>query len=307
MINFPYFLIFFFLGQTSIGQNLQLNLKPGETYYYSNKAKGTMEFEMDAEKFSSDMLICGDMSFEVLEVTQEGFKLNTKYLSLFVETNTPEGLLKIDSADEDDYSVFAQVMKQFIGKGFPIKLDRKGFVTEVEMESALNGLLDAVPMVPRFQRVKIIDRLKEYFGQESFKSSIEMFTAIFPNTNVEENDTWTNQIILEGTMGGIVNNTFTLKKYNKRYAWIDVESIVHSNAENTSVLYEDDPFELAIEGTIKSRIKINSKTGWVISSTIEQNLFGNGKVIDAENEDSENTMAMKFINKMVVEGKLNTQ
>jgi hypothetical protein len=166
----------------------------------------------------------------------------------------------------------------------------------------INGFLDSVTMIPKFQRVQMVERLKEKFGNNALKGSIEMITAIFPNKSVKLNDKWANQIKLDGEMKVVLNNTFTLKKYNKRHALIEVESVTVNEGENASMDYNETPINNYLTGNMKSLIKIDSKTGWIISSIIEQKFYGNIPITDPENEELTKNMRIRFTNKILVKG-----
>jgi hypothetical protein len=302
MFNILNLISFFLITQSAISQNLKLNLEVGETYQYSSEANGQMSSEFDGDVINSNVRISGKMSFKVLNENLESLELDTKFLSIFMETKMPEETIKFDSNAEDNPHLLSQILHQFIGKSFRIELYRNGFAKEVHSEDMINGFLDSVTMIPKFQRVQMVERLKEKFGNNALKGSIEMITAIFPNKSVKLNDKWANQIKLDGEMKVVLNNTFTLKKYNKRHALIEVESVTVNEGENASMDYNETPINNYLTGNMKSIIKIDSKTGWIISSIIEQKFYGNIPITDPENEELTKNMRIRFTNKILVKG-----
>ena len=288
--------------QFCYSQNLKLNLKKGHTYYQTTNTTSNIHQEINGEKIDMEMSIVGKMKFRVLERNKAYYEMEVAFKSLSMNLKSAFANVSMDSEDKSDTNIFSQLLRQMIDHNFYIKMNRNGSVKEVKINHVFDRLLDSFPEVPKAQKIQIIAQIKQAYGEKAFKGNIEMITAIFPNKNVKINDKWTNEIRLESGMGGTMANSFILKEMNKNYAIIDLNSKTITDDANAYISINGALTKYNLSGTMKSTIKVDSGSGWIISSDILQDIVGTVEIKEKEDSKEVLIIPMQFKSTMLVTG-----
>lgn len=284
----------------TFSQNLNLNLKEGKTYYQNSTSKGTIVQKINGENIDMDMSIGGKMSFYVKKVHSDSYEMDVQFKSLFIEMKSPMSEISFSSDKKDNPSVFTRILSEFVNSSFQLMLNKNGTVEDIDMNNLFNGLLNSFPEIPRFQRIKFIDKLKESFGEEAFRGNLEMVTAIYPNKKVNINDSWSNVIKLESGMAGVINNTFTLKDVREKFAIIDGASATATADKDAYVELNGSPTRYDLKGSMKSSFKVDIHSGWILNAIINQQIDGSVDVMVNQVSKEVKTTPLSFKNKMII-------
>jgi hypothetical protein len=277
-----YFLALIFLA-ANIAQaqyRLALNLEKGSTYFQRTSATVTINEDVNGQKININTTVSGAMSFKVIDKTGSDYELETAYTELAMTMKTPNGEVSFSSAKPaDDKDVFSILLRNMLNHPFRITMQSNGKIKEVKgIDSMWNNLMVGLPEMDEAKKTQILNQLKQSYGENSVRGNIEQLTAIFPDGKVKINDVWENKIELKTTMVALVTNHFKLVSYDKQFAEIDDSADTKTTDAETQV--NGLPAVYNLTGPTNSKIKIDTKTGWIAEATIKQNLKGTINIKD---------------------------
>lgn len=285
--------------------DLSLNLKNGHRYVQEMTATSTIRQQIQGQDLDFGLEISGTIAFSVKETHPDGYLMDVQYDRLFMSMKIPmAGELRFDSEDTDPENVFSNVVKNMVGKPFVIKMSKSGKVLEVKN---IEGLFDAAfkdfPEISDQQRDQILSQLNQAYGADAFKGSLEMLTSIFPEKPVAVGDKWDIQTKLRSGIDAAVNTEFTLEQHTKDYNLITGKAVFKTEPNGPSVKSGSQNLNMELEGTMVSSIKVDPRSGWVISADISQNYQGNAKFESSDQMPEGLLIPMNFTTKMEVKGK----
>jgi uncharacterized protein DUF6263 len=268
---------------TNIAQaqyHLGLNLVNGSSYFQRVAATLTIDEDINGQKLDINSTISAVMSFKVLGKSGSDYDLLCAYTEMGMTMKTPDGDVSFSSvkpADEKD--VFSKILKNMINHQFHVTMQENGMIKEVKgIDSLWSNLMNDFPDLDETKKIQIVDQLKQSYGENSVRGNMEQLTAIFPDKKVNINDQWQNTVQLKTTMTGQQVNHFRLTAYNAQFAEIENHGDIKTNDTETQVNGMAAVYHLS--GPTDSKIKIDTKTGWIIEAEIHQDLKGNVEIKD---------------------------
>ena len=117
-----------------------------------------------------------------------------------------------------------------------------------------------------------INEMKNSFGEESFKSNIEMAAPAFPEKNVKVGEQWTVNTKVNSGFTLNVNSNYTLKEVTKDSYILEVVSTISTGDEFNEMNGMFVKYDL--DGTMNSVITVDKKTGWTTTAKVAQKLGG---------------------------------
>jgi hypothetical protein len=284
------FTLIFLSSGISFSQNIQLNLTVGDTYSQISHTSSITSQDIHGLASESKTSFGGEMSYKVMDKNETSYNIEVKFMSIFLTMNSESEELSASSDNTDTDNIFGRMLKEMTNSSFRITMTKSGRVTKVEMGSFYDHILDSFDDLPELVKHRMIYQLKQSFGEKALKGSIEMITAIFPEEPVGVSKKWTNEIRLEALMGSDMKNTYQLTEFNEDYAIIELNSQTKTDENNSFIKINGELTRLTMNGTMKSTIKIDSKTGWIINSNMIQDFTGLQET--KRNEDS--TLVLKI-------------
>ncbi|MEZ4804074.1 MAG: DUF6263 family protein [Bacteroidia bacterium] len=275
------FLVIFTLQAQKL--DLKLNLKQGETYYQKMNTNMNIDQTINGMANNITMSIRGVTEFKVTNKTDSFYFMDVVYASLAMDMKMPMATMSFDSEKKDSTDIFSKILRNLIGKSMQIKMDYKGKVFYVKnADSIFNGMFENIPNLPESQRKQLEDQMKQSYGEEAFRNSIEMSVSLFPEKPVALKETWEKNSDIKTTMELNLKSKYKLEESNKNFYRITGSTEMSSNKDKY-VSVSGFSMKYDMNGTMTSDVKIDTNTGWVIESNISQNLDGN---VDIEASDS---------------------
>lgn len=258
---------------------LSLNLEEGKEYVQNTVSNVDLHQTIMGQEMEIDMAISGKMTYLVNAVNGDIFDITASYNSMRMDMSSNMFDMSFDSESDDENNPFNQVMSGMTGKAFDVSLTNKGKVEKVEnIDKLFASMLENLQDVPEAQRGQLTSQLENTFGKEAFKANLESGTAIFPEQPVKVGDTWTIDGLVKSTFDFNVSTDYTLVENNKDYYLIN--GVAKLSTPENSEYKENNGMMMRYDfkGDQSSVIKLDKKSGWVIESTIKQNLSGKAHI-----------------------------
>lgn len=283
---------------------LKLNLEKGKTYTQTTNAEMSIKQTINGMPVDMSTTINGSITHEVKDIQNSVYNIILKYNDLKMGMKTPFGSMEMDSKDKNPNNIMAQFLSNFIGQPIYLKLNNIGKIEEISGVDSIYSKIFSVfkNKIPEVEITKIVNQLKQNFGEESLKYNLELYYSIYPKNKVKKNDTWTSKVVLNSSMKMIVNSTYTLTEISRDYVVIKGKSDMVSDKNETfnlnrmQIIYD-------MKGTMDSEYKLDLKTGWIIDGTIKQNLKGEALTKSIENTNSKMKIGMEMNNNIKIAGK----
>ncbi len=279
--------------------DLKLNLETGKVYKQNFVSVNNMAQEMSGMNFSIDMKVSNHISYKVLGVENDEYRLEIKYDSTIMDFKSPFFSITAASGKPDAKDYLSLFLQKYSEKAFIIRMTKYGQITQIEnfdeqIKSIFDELSSVDPGTGPMSQMK--SQLEQSYGKEAFKNNIVTQMSFFPAKKVGIGEKWIDNIVMntgvpvnnvtEYELTGFDSNTATLKGIST-YALTDGNGIKEVNGQKMN---------MEISGKGFYDIKIDRKSGWIIESKLKNEITG--KVSMKQGETGEE---VNFLTKTVGE------
>lgn len=275
--------------------NLALQLEVGKTYPMRSVSTILINQELMGQKIETTMVVTGAMDFRVTAVNGQSYSLDTRYTLLIMEVKSPMGDMSFssESGASDAMSVILAKMKE---QSFQVEMNTVGRVLTVNgldelFAASVKGLADFSDE----QKAQVVGQVKQAYGDQALKGSIETITAIYPEAAVAEGDSWQSVVQLESGMAATQTSTYTFKGQEGGFYLVTGQGTIETADKDAYIQSNGMDMKYDLKGTMTSELKIDQASGWVSEAKIEQAISGKAtvKANGAISEDLELPMELK--------------
>jgi len=281
--------------------DLSLRLEKGKEYKQITNSKATIIQEVNGQKTNVVMTIAGTMTFFIKDVSESGYYMDTKFETLSMSMQMPQGSMNFSSEKNDPNDIFSTILGEMKNKTFEVEMSKTGKITEVKNVEALWGTaINQFEQLPEMQKEQIKAQITKAYGSEALKGNIEMVTAIYPDRPVNKGDKWTIKTKLESGMSANMTTNYEFTDLTSEYALIKGNSNIETADKDAYIESNGMPMKYDLTGSMTSEIKVDKNSGWIIEAKINQEI--NGDAYIKENPQIPNGMKipMTMINEMVI-------
>ena len=255
---------------------LRLNLAEGQSYQQRMQLSQVINQEMNGVKMTMNQDLIMDYDYAVTEVDASGVATVTcTYTRVASKTTAPGGEMSFDSATvESPVAPQFRPLAAMIGKTFTTRIDPMGMVQSM---AGMSEILDAIVSemtVEGPEREKMLANMKRQFGEDAMKDFIEQSMAIYPANPVAVGESWPKAIEITQMVPLTLDNTWVLKEVTGDTATLEVTSLIGPVPGKETMDVMGAELNVHLEGAQSGTTIIDRETGWVVSSTVNQNLDG---------------------------------
>jgi hypothetical protein len=255
---------------------LRLNLEAGQRYQQRMTMSQNIDQVMNGITITMNQDMTLDYDYSVTDIDAQGVAtVESTYDRVASKVRTQGMSVSYDSATaEGPISPEFRPLAAMVGKTFTMRISPLGSVVSIE---GLSEILDAViaeMTIDGPAREQVLENMKRQFGEEAMKELIEQAMAIYPPEPVAVGDSWVKTIEIRQMVPLKLDNTWVLKEVSENTATLEVTSLIGSAGEDTTVNMMGAEVNVRLEGAQSGTSIIDRKTGWVESSTVNQNVDG---------------------------------
>ncbi len=299
-ISFLLIFIMFSVAASAEKVDLAFKLEKGQQYSMTTTSKGTIIQEMHGMEINMEVIIGGTMSFFVKYIKDADYIMDAQFDELNISMIFPQGEMSFSSEKDDPEDFFSKTLTALTQTPFEVTMDRKGQVINTQnIEELLETAVEANEEISDAQKEQIKSQIKSAYGEEGLKGSIEMATAIYPETPINKGDSWIIETNLESGFSALIKTEYKFVELTPTYALIKGTAAISTDQE-VAVMSSGIPMNYDLTGTMTSDIKVDPKTGWVIDATIRQEIEGNAIIKKNEQIPEDTQIPMKIINETII-------
>ena len=253
---------------------LKFNLAPGTNW--KAKQSSIMDINQQVMGMSNDMKMTVEAitAYSVDKVVDGNFYLTFTYDAMLMKIESPMMNLSYDSSQPvDAQNPFSNSLGSMIGEKFEVVMDSKGKVMSVNgFDRIMDKMMKSVGG-DNGAKDQVIASVKQQFGDDAIKGSIEMSTALFPASEVAIGDTWIVESVVPVNVELKSKSTLTLKDVKDGKWYLEGTSVLNSN-KDAAIQANGMTQHMDLKGTSAFKTEVNSTTGWVVESVVNQNIEG---------------------------------
>jgi len=290
-----------FTSCKSQSTDLSLRLEKGKEYKQITESKATIIQEVNGQKINLVMTIAGTMTFLVKDINANGYSMDTKFETLSMSMQMPQGTMNFSSEKNDPNDIFSSILGAMEDKTFELTMSKTGKITEVKNVEALwETAINQFEQLPEMQKEQIKTQIMKAYGAEALKGNIEMVTAIYPDKPVTKGDKWTINTKLESGMSAKMTTDYEFTDLTSDYSLIKGNSTIDTADKDAYIESNGMPMKYDLTGSMTSEIKVDKNTGWIIEAKINQEIKGDAYIKENPQVPNGMKIPMTMINKMVI-------
>lgn len=259
---------------------LALNLKKGDKFDITNSTVQNIEQTIMGQNQKSEVESGMTYKYEVTDVDKNGtasIKVTYKWIKIRQKAGFTTSEYDSKTAGKDDpVPPFATVYAALVGKSFTMKMDKKGEVTDVKgMDKVIDGIMEQEKLIGKPEEAKVRESLEKEIGSDAIKETLGSAHSFFPKKAIKVGDKWSDEQNISAGFPLKIKTDYTFKEEKDGLVIITSESKISlgdgdKTMDNGMAKITYDEFS----GTQKGVTKVDKKTGWVMESTVDQDLDG---------------------------------
>ncbi len=237
-------LILFFSMQLNAQKKIELeyNLKQGQLYDYQIEVDQDISFKANEQTMTLDQLMKFGTTAEVVHTSNDSISIQTTIEHI----ESRQGIFGMELIYISDDTTthtgmaaqMAMAMNQLIKASYTTSIDNKGNVIHMDFSQLVAN--------------------NDVAGNLNTGNNF----GLYPKRKVAVGDSWEQDLVpLEGS-DMKTHATYTLKSFTGKKAVLGFEGVLRANDINGE--------DMKLEGTQSGELIVDRKTGWLISSIIEQ-------------------------------------
>lgn len=256
--------------------DLKLNLAEGKTYKLMTTTDQDIQQKPMGQTQNMEQTIGLGLTHTVEGLTEDGnavVKVTYEKVRYVNDGNPVLGRTEYDSDNPPaEVPLMAQGFAGLVGQSFNMTITPEGKVTDISgVEDMISKMADGMD-VSEAEKAQMKEQLKMQFGDQALKESMENTMAIYPENPVGVGDTWEKEVSITSGFPMTVKNRYTVKSVSDSRVILDVESDVTTNDAAMDVGGMNIDYDLG--GSQSGVIEIDRNTGWVVKSTMTQDING---------------------------------
>ena len=234
-----------FTLQAQKSVNLKYNVKAGDVYDYTITSDQDIVFEANSQTMAMDNSYAFYMTQAISEVTSDSIRIEGK-ISRTVTTASIFGMTV--TYDSDDPVSAQNPMSAKMGEEF-MKILNKPFSMSMDHQGNM-GNMDLSQLSDNEELAKNLNSGSQF--------------AVYPEGKISVGDSWEKEIIPVEGSDMKFEAKYTLLKVSGKSATIGIDGVVTANNVGGE--------EMRLDGTMKGEMIVDVDTGWLIESTLNQEL-----------------------------------
>jgi hypothetical protein len=256
-------------------RKLELNLSKGVTY--SQRMINTVSTveTLNGQQVKMNISTAARIKYKVIDFQNSIYDMDVRYDSLSLKMSSPVVNVEFNTDKLDEKAINSNILGALINKPFIVRMTKTGKIIEVKnFDYLFSTLFDQFTQFDEAQRTQIIGQMKQTYGEKQIKTNLEKCLTIFPDLPVSTGSKWTISSQLDSGTATKMETAYQLKKMNNSTAVIHGVSKISSVDKNSYIESNQIPMKYDLTGTMASKIKLHSKTGWIMDASINQTITG---------------------------------
>lgn len=271
------FLLLCFL--TSFAEkSIQLKLEKGKTYAQVSNINSKISQLVQGMSMEIEMGIVAITNFKVLDVKDSLMFTEVTLSNMKTTIKSPMGTMEFSSDSQNASDPTSMLLQELAKNPFKVTLTQSGKVTEVNSTAAIEKAISGVATLSDDQKATMKKQLTDQFGNEVMKQNLENGFAYYPPKKVK-GEKWNSTLKVKSVIDMEIQNQNEVIDVTSQSVTVKYVGEMASPENSEPTLLNGMNAKYAISGTMDGTVTLDVKTGWIINSTVNQNLKGNIEIL----------------------------
>jgi hypothetical protein len=256
--------------------NLSLKLNKGASYISTIDMKQTNKQTVDGEEQALTQQMLMTYVYDVVSNNKAGdMDIKLTYKRVKVSQDYGHQVTEYDSDNPPDFlDPSMKGLAAIPGTEINIKLDPKGKVLSIEgIKGMIDKMITAMEIPGSVNKDKIITDLRNQFGEDAVRQSIEQTTWFYPEKPIGIGDSWKSYNDVKAAFPMTTSSTYTLKSLQNGQAQIELVSDLKSDTSSPISVGQLE-MRYDIDGSQDGAMNVDIASGLPLSSTVNLSYDG---------------------------------
>lgn len=250
---------------------MNMALEKGANFNYEITNTNNVGMSIMGQDMSIDGRSSQDYNFTVKAIQPTGVTdIDFKIDRITVDATIP--MTDAVSYDSDKGNTDSPLgsLGGLIGKTMEASLNKNGTVTSIEgADEMLKQVLGKVKGGAQMATI-----LEGYIGESAFKNTFATLTGFSQGKILQVGDSWAKEADTKSGVSLITDYTYTIRERNGGKVTIDVTGESKSDPNAKPIETQGMKMSYNLSGPVTGVIVVDEKTGWAITSDVQQDLSG---------------------------------
>ncbi len=244
--------------------DLSYKLEKGLDYKLSFTTILSIYQEVNGQLMKIDKKLESIVNFSIEDIRNEEYMIEVKYDNLEIENTVRDQAMKFSSDSDNENDLISKVLSEMTEKSISCSMDKYGkMVCSSGFDNILSDILDSIPGISPDDRSQLEQQLKNAFGSEAFKKSIETALHIYPVGPVRLNERWwIESTVGAETISANMEFDYILFEETDEYYKIVGNAWAKTNKDSTFSFFGMEAWS-DLEAECNKDIKVNKENGWI--------------------------------------------
>lgn len=246
---------------------LEYNLEKGKTYKQRMLSETNVTMNAMGQDVTMSIEVQMDINYNVIERNGDVFDLQMSYQKMKMNMSAP-ALFSIDSdlPDSSSDKNISNVIQSMMGIPIDVQLTKQGKVVSVKGLDKLEAKLDSI------DNEQFKDMFSQQFSEKMIRQALEQSSIYMSAKPVAIDDSWDVTSTVSSNGIDIINKmNLTLKEVKDDVATLEIIGTLATPEGGAFTTVQGVDAEVSMNGDQTGTIQMDLKTGWIISSEINQN------------------------------------
>ena len=249
------------------GVLLRLNLPKGPVPVLQYDIDQKIQETIQGHTLNIHQVISMGMAADVLGTDAAG-NMNVRFTFRSLKQTMESPGVKASSQLQDKLS------RALVGKSYDAMIDARGHVGSITgLDKVMDAVITAINLPPGPQATAIESTLKQNFGESAMKENLSRMLATYPEKPVHVGDSWPVTQSISHPYPMTVNTHYRLVSVSGGLTKLVLDSTL-ATTPGASMAIGTTKTKLTMKGTQTGTESLDTKTGWVRDSKLQQNLSG---------------------------------
>ncbi len=250
---------------------MDMALEKGTSFNYEITNTNNIGMSIMGQDMSVDGKSAQDYNFTVKAIQPTGVTdIDFKIDRITVDATVP--MTDAISYDSDKGNTDSPLgsLGGLIGKTMEASLNKNGTVTSIEGADAM--MKQVLGKVKGGAQMATI--LEGYIGESAFKNTFATLTGFSQGKALQVGDSWTKEVDTKSGVSLMTDYTYTIRERSGGKVTIDVTGESKSDPNAKPIEAQGVKMSYNLAGPVSGVIVVDEKTGWAVTSDIQQDLSG---------------------------------
>lgn len=276
---------------------LTLQLEKGKTYYQTSNSEANIVQTISGNDMNLNMNIYGTTAFKVIDVTDDTYEMEVRYIDLVLGIKMPQGAMEFNSKNPQEGDYMSMALSSMIDKPFFLTVSKSGKPLEVnQFDAILNQMIEKFDQIPSMQMEQLTSQIKESYGEESIISNLEIAMAVLSEEPVSIGSKWSISTEIKTGFKGNIDVEYTFESQTDEIITLSGVGTISTLDSTEVVMASGMETTNNLNGTFTSTIILDAKTRWIKKAEVIQDINGTTKLLSTPQFPDGFSIPMKIKN-----------